>query len=118
MLLDVGFLFEELTGYEFYNFSEISAVISDKAKCEDGSVLDFCEDVELLVSEGDDVLVLRQRRTVKELEEFLEYLRSSGRNDIEDYISQKIIVAKESGFSCSYIAVINDQVFNLYGFSL
>lgn len=118
MLLNVDILFDELSGFEFYNFSEIAAVISDKAKCTDGSLLEFMDDVEYSMSAGDEILVLRQRKSVRELEDFREHLRSRGDWSLDDFLSRQIAVAEKEGYSASYVAVVNDEIFSIYKFSL
>lgn len=116
MYVDVGALFDQIFGHELFNLSEVVAVVSDKVKCADGTVLEFLEDVDGQICEGDDILVLRQRLARKELEEVRESMRCKNDWSLDDVLTQQIAEAEREGFSISYSAVVNDEIYPLLDF--
>ena len=111
-------LFDELIGYEFYHKAEVTAVIEDKVKCEDGAVLEFMEDVSYAIDEFDELIVLRKRQTVEELSEFKEFLMERDETNLIESIERQIDVAKEKGVYTTYACICNDTFYDLFSFTL
>lgn len=68
MLMSVFIDFDEVRGYEIVGTSSVTAVISNLVKLEDDQRFELDQDVEVFVSEFDDVLILREQYTTASLE--------------------------------------------------
>lgn len=118
MYVDMDVLFDELVGYELYHKAEVTAVIHDKVKCEDGSVLEFMEDVSYAIDEFDELIVLRKKQSVEELSEFKEFLKEKGETNLIESIERQIDEAKQNGVYITYACVCNDTFYDLFSFTL
>ncbi len=118
MLVDLDLLYDDLDGYAFFHKDVIESVIDDKAKCSDGSVIEFHDDVEDDISEGDDIIVLEKKDSAQELERLLPYFKEKGSAGDVKFLMDRIQTAKETGYHRSYIALCNDSVFSVYNFRL
>ncbi|MGB5855286.1 MAG: hypothetical protein WBH20_08525 [Oceanisphaera sp.] len=118
MLIDLDLVYDDLIGYAFYHRTEVKAVIGDKVKCADDEVIEFYDDVEFSISDFDDIVILEKKETIAELESFIDFLMDNDGDDLVEIAKSKIEKAKPTGVHLSYIALCNDEVFDIYDFSI
>ena len=116
MLIDTDLIFDEIQGYEFYHKCEVKAVIDDKVKGEDGEILEFYENIEYLIEEFDEVIVLRKKLTLMELEDFRDYIEKKGDIKILKTIDKQIEEAKLAGAYITFACLHNDSFYDLHVF--
>lgn len=116
MLIDTDLLFDDLQGYEFYHKCEVKAVIEEKVKGDDGELLEFFDNIENEIEEFDEIIVLRKRMTLHELENLRSYVEKEGDLKIVKSIDFKIEEAKVNGVFTSFACVHNDLFYDLYDF--
>ena len=117
MLIDLDLFFDDLVDYAFFHKTEVESVIGDRVKCVDGEVLDFYEDVEHLLSEFDDIVVLRRRQSLATLIQLRDFVLTKNLADTVDHIDRLIDIAKREGEVVDYIVIVNDSVMSLHKFS-
>lgn len=116
MLIDTDLLFDDIQGYEFYHKCEVKAVIDDKVKGEDGELLEFYENIEYLIEEFDEVIVLRKKMTLKELEDFRAYLKKQDDTQIIKTIDAQIEDAKINGVYVTFACIHDESFYDLHSF--
>ncbi len=105
MLLDADLLFEDLVDFAFYR------------KSEDGEVLEFYEDVEYEIDEFDDIIILKRKETLKELESLRAFALDKNDPDLIATIDRRIEIANKEGVYESYACVHDDRFYDLHSFS-
>ncbi|ABX50449.1 hypothetical protein Sbal195_3287 [Shewanella baltica OS195] len=116
MLIDTDLIFDEIQGYEFYHKCEVKAVIDDKVKGEDGELFEFYENIEYLIEEFDEIIVLRKKLTLMELEDFRDYIEKKGDIEIVKTIDRQIEEAKLTGIYITFACLHNDSFYDLHVF--
>lgn len=118
MLIDTDLVFDDLEGYAFFHKAEISAIIEDKVKCADGEIIEFLDSVECSFSEGDEIIILEKKETPEELKSFYNFCKKQGNQEILPLIEKRMDAANEFGVYKSYIALFDDQTYEVYSFRL
>lgn len=117
MLIDTDLLFDELEGYAFFHKCEVKAVIDEKVKCEDGEVLEFYEDMEYILDEFDEIIVLKKKQTLNDLEAFKAFLIETNKNELIASVESSIEIARRDGAYETFACVHDDTFYDLHGFS-
>jgi len=116
MLIDTDLLFDDLTGYEFYHKGNAKAVIDEKVKLFDSSTLTFCERVEYLIEECDELIILRSRQTIEDIERFISFLIDIGEPHLTALPEQNLEVARRDGVYETFTCLHNGKVYDLDSF--
>lgn len=117
MLIDTDLLFDDLVGFEFYHQCEVKAVIDDKVKCDDGEILEFYENIEYLIEKYDQILILKRRQTLEDLEGFKSFLIERNNSELLKSVEANIEVARRVGVYETFACVHDDTFYDLHSFS-
>jgi len=74
-------IYDEIEGFSFIFRGTVEKVLDDVVRCDDGAKIQFFEDMEYLISEFDEIYILEQRSSVKELEDLKKYCESVDDSD-------------------------------------
>lgn len=118
MYIDTDLTFDQLEGYAFFHRTEIKAIIEDKIKCIDDEIVEFIDNVEYNLDEGEEIIILEKKETTQELRKFYEFCENQRRSELLPVIAERIKEAELNGAYKDYIAIVDNNVYDVLNFQL